>query len=359
MNDQPQIMVQSQILHNHQNYVVWPQRPPPYPPENPAVFARLPAFSAPPPPLPPANPPGRVKWNASKPDKRNEFRRKDPIGSGHGYKTCSNPNDSQPPANRSGSKSRRFNHPKKKFSGGGGGGARLTAPFAPRNTTSFIIRAKKSGGIASLVSPCPVTPAILPTPMLSPAREVLVEMAKEEWGVNGYGSMKGLIRLRSGKGEHSDEESADDDEIGGNCSCGYTEERVEVEKRLDHDLSRFEMIYPNSVNSVSGGGGDALENRVDEQDSHIAMLEEENLTLKERIFFMERELGELRRRVVCLENDGIGCWRAGGGGGGGGGETVGPENVDDDLAGDVCSEKSVGNGNDGDDGDGDGDGDCV
>lgn len=68
-----------------------------------------------------------------------------------------------------------------------------SAPFAPRNTTSFLIRAKKSGGIASMVSPSPMTPAVLPTPIFSPSREVLVDMAKEEWGVDGYGSMKGLI----------------------------------------------------------------------------------------------------------------------------------------------------------------------
>ncbi|KAG8482684.1 hypothetical protein CXB51_024161 [Gossypium anomalum] len=71
------------------------------------------------------------------------------------------------------------------------------APYAPRNTTLFIIKAKKSSGIASLVSPCPVTPAVLPTPIFSPSREVLGDMAKEEWGVDGYGSMKGLIWLRS------------------------------------------------------------------------------------------------------------------------------------------------------------------
>ncbi|KAG6783447.1 hypothetical protein POTOM_012895 [Populus tomentosa] len=146
-------------------------------------------------------------------------------------------------------KARKYYHPKKKFNN-------RFAPYAPRNTTSFIIRAKKSGGIASLVSPCPVTPAVLPTPIFSPSREVLGDMAKEEWGVDGYGSMKGLIR--------------------------------------------FEMIYP------SGGGGEysynnVLENRVDDQDTHIAQLEEENLTLKERLFLMERELGDLRRRLQFLE----------------------------------------------------------
>ncbi|KAI5675190.1 hypothetical protein M9H77_06140 [Catharanthus roseus] len=164
--------------------------------------------------------------------------------------------------------------------------------FAPRNTTSFIIRAKKSGGIAELVSPCPVTPAVLPTPMFSPSREVLVDMAKEEWGVDGYGSMKGLIRLRSPGHEEEDE---------GGSSESDVEEHVEVERRLDHDLSRFEMIYPNYGNVGGIEYNNVLENRVDDQDTHIAQLEEENLILKERLFLMERELGDLRRRLQCLE----------------------------------------------------------
>ncbi|KAE9589301.1 hypothetical protein Lalb_Chr21g0307561 [Lupinus albus] len=171
-------------------------------------------------------------------------------------------------------KARKF-YPKKKFNS-------RFAPYAPRNTTSFIIRAKKSGGIASLVSPCPVTPAVLPTPILSPSREVLGDMAKEEWGVDGYGSMKGLIRLRS-PGQEADGHDDEEEEDGGGG--------------LDHDLSRFEMIYPNYGGDYNNG----LENRVDDQDSHIAQLEEENLTLKERLFLMERELGDLRRRLLFLE----------------------------------------------------------
>ncbi|CAL0316282.1 unnamed protein product [Lupinus luteus] len=182
-------------------------------------------------------------------------------------------------------KARNF-YPKKRFNN-------RFAPYAPRNTTSFIIRAKKSGGIASLVSPCPVTPAVLPTPILSPSREVLGDMVKEEWGVDGYGSMKGLIRLRSPG--HDEEEEEDGD--GGGSSESDVEEHVEVERRLDHDLSRFEMIYPNYGGDYNNG----LENRVDDQDSHITQLEEENLTLKERLFLMERELGDLRRRLLFLE----------------------------------------------------------
>ncbi|CAN6993325.1 unnamed protein product [Brassica oleracea var. botrytis] len=185
-------------------------------------------------------------------------------------------------------KTKKF-YPKKKYGNNNNNNNRYV-PYAPRNTTSFIIRAKKSAGIADLVSPCPVTPAVLPTPMFSPSREVLGDMAKEEWGVDGYGSMKGLIRLRP--------DGNDDDDDEGGSSESDVEEHVEVERRLDHDLSRFEMIYP------SCGGSDynnVLENRVDDQDSHIAQLEEENLTLKERLFLMERELGDLRRRLQFLE----------------------------------------------------------
>ncbi|OIT04533.1 hypothetical protein A4A49_33111 [Nicotiana attenuata] len=198
-------------------------------------------------------------------------------------------------------KARRF-FPKKKFYHNNNNNNNMGAPFAPRNTTSFIIRAKKSGGIASLVSPCPVTPAVLPTPNFSPSREVLVDMAKEEWGVDGYGSMKGLIRLRS-PGHEMELHEEEEEEEGGGSSESDVEEHVEVERRLDHDLSRFEMIYPNSSGVEYSN---VLENRVDDQDSHIAQLEEENLILKERLFLMEREFGDLKRRLQSLERQGCG-----------------------------------------------------
>ncbi|XP_077246351.1 uncharacterized protein LOC143886297 [Tasmannia lanceolata] len=205
-------------------------------------------------------------------------------------------------------KARRF-YPKKKFN--------RFAPFAPRNTSSFIIRAKKSGGIAELVSPYPVTPAILPTPIFSPSREVLVDMAKEEWGVDGYGTMKGLIRLRSPGNEIRDEEDESD-----GSSESEVEEHVEMERRLDQDLSRFEMVGPN----FSYEHANLLENRVDDQDTHIAQLEEENLTLKEQLFLMEREMVDLRRRLQYLATE----------------KNNNDEGSDNEGVGDVCSEKSVG-----------------
>ncbi|WVZ73022.1 hypothetical protein U9M48_021388 [Paspalum notatum var. saurae] len=171
---------------------------------------------------------------------------------------------------------------------------------APRNTTSFIIRAKRAGGIASLVSPCPVTPAVLPTPRLSPTREGLADMAQAQWGVDGYGSMKGLIRLRSSpKPASPNAATSDDDGDDGNSSGSDVEEHVEVERRLDHDLSRFEMVYPGRGEDA---GGYVFEDDDEyDQDAHVARLEEENLTLKERLFLMEQEVGDMRRRLEALE----------------------------------------------------------
>lgn len=175
---------------------------------------------------------------------------------------------------------------KRKAPPGSGGGARWGGAAAPRNTTSFLIRAKRAGGVASLVSPCPVTPAVLPTPVLSPSREVLVEMAKEAWGVDGYGSMKGLIRLRADAGDAAGEDSGSGE--------SDVEEHVEVERRLDHDLSRFEMVQ---LPAAAALGADDDE----DEEARTARLEEENLTLRERLFLMERDMADLRRRLLAVE----------------------------------------------------------
>lgn len=200
---------------------------------------------------------------------------------------------------------------------------RAPAPYAPRNTTSFIIRAKKAGGIASLVSPCPLTPAVLPTPVLSPAREGLIDMAKEEWGVNGYGSMKGFIRLRANNARGDDDVDDDDDDDVDDDSesdidvdqAQYSPHSVQqFERRLDQDLSRFEMIYPSVYSAYNynhnsnynyiddNDGANLLETRVDTQESHILHLEEENLILKRRLLLMEQDMADLRCRLLRLES---------------------------------------------------------
>ncbi|KAL3645088.1 hypothetical protein CASFOL_010268 [Castilleja foliolosa] len=319
MNQQPQ----PQMVPMNRGYGMWPQ-PPPFPKPNPNPGAMKPPSSSFKKPLGP-----RSNWKGKKVNKPNDKRRNElqkPIMAGSSAGGINNISGSgglgnlsfnsyQPPTlndlqHQNRMKTRKF-FPKKKFNKNNTMNMNMnmnmitnnhnfnnsrSAPYAPRNTTSFIIRAKKSGGIASLISPSPMTPAVLPTPIFSPSREDLVDMAKEEWGVDGYGSMKGLIRLRSPGHEMEDEEDE------GGSSGSDVEEHVEVERRLDHDLSRFEMICNPS--SVHGGGMDyhnVLENRVDDQDSHIAHLEDENLILKERLFLVERELGDLRRRMQCLE----------------------------------------------------------
>ncbi|KAG0484409.1 hypothetical protein HPP92_008488 [Vanilla planifolia] len=296
----------SQILSR--KYGMWQLQPQPQvavPPPPTLAVAEEPIGFANPRPVftPQGNLPGRISWK----NKKAAEKRKKAAAMAPGTVPVSGPgvgvSGYKPPTlnelqfkNRM--KARRF-YPKKKFN--------RFAPFAPRNTTSFIIRAKKSGGIASLVSPCPVTPAILPTPTFSPLREQFVDMAKEEWGVDGYGSMKGLIRLRSPiagssrvGGGGDDEDDYDDD----GSSESEVEEHGEVERKLD--VSQFEMVCPNFGEDhgwVAAATAYLLESRVDDQDAHIARLEEENLTLKERLFLMEREMGELRRRLLLLETD--------------------------------------------------------
>jgi len=73
-----------------------------------------------------------------------------------------------------------------------------------------------------------------------------------------------------------------------------------MERRLDHDLSRFEMVYPGR--GEDAGGGYVFEDDDEyDQDAHVSRLEEENLTLKERLFLMEQEVGDMRRRLEVLE----------------------------------------------------------
>lgn len=147
-----------------------------------------------------------------------------------------------------------------------------------------------------MVSPCPVTPAVLPTPKFSPAREILADVAKEEWGVDGYGSMNGLIRVRSPENEPEEEDE------GEGVIISWNSDVEEVEKRLSHDLSRFEMIY----DPRNGGlGRDTYDfgYRVDDVEEHIERLEEENMELKEKMYVMERELEKLRKKVRYLEGE--------------------------------------------------------
>ncbi|MCO5576820.1 hypothetical protein L7F22_030640 [Adiantum nelumboides] len=176
---------------------------------------------------------------------------------------------------------------------------RLGAPAAPRNTTSFLMRAKKAGGITSFVSPSPVTPAVISTPVVSPFVPFvgLGDEANHEWGVDDYGSMNGLIRLRSldfGSLDYGDNNDSESEVEQGAQSV------QQLEQRLDHDVSRFVMTYP-AGRRENMGRDDLDAQRIGDQDSHIAHLEEENMDLKERLYSVQHEVEELRRRLRALE----------------------------------------------------------
>jgi len=160
-----------------------------------------------------------------------------------------------------------------------------SAPDAPLNTTSYIIRAKNSGGIAPCIN-TPPTPSALNT---SPYKEDVVEQANQEWGVDSYGSMKGLLRVR-----HMNQQNNDIEPNLEKCVQVFEEK---LEESLDLDISRFEMVYP-SINEI---GPQSLEIRITDQDNQIACLEEANTSLKERVFYMEQELHNLKRRMQILE----------------------------------------------------------
>lgn len=64
---------------------------------------------------------------------------------------------------------------------------------------------------------------ILPTWIISTFREALHDMVKEKWGVDGYGSMKGLIISLDLENEIETEHDEEDD----NDANGSSESNVE------------------------------------------------------------------------------------------------------------------------------------
>lgn len=163
-------------------------------------------------------------------------------------------------------------------------------PCAPYNTSSYLMRAGKLGINAPLLSPA--TPA-LDTPVVSPAPWPCESLGDckvaNELGVNAYGSMNGRIRLRSDDMEHDSSSCGESDTE--HCGRRRPADSVQqVEERIDHGLQRFEMLYnPNSPPRRHAAVAD--------QETHIQHLEEENLSLQQRLWAMSQELSHLRRRL--------------------------------------------------------------
>lgn len=101
----------------------------------------------------------------------------------------------------------------------------------------------------------------------------------EEWGLDVYGTMSGLIRLRS---------DSDDDGAASSC-CS--------EENFERRLSKYEIILPKSV---SGAGVDmkTIKSRGEERSR---LLENENVMMKQSLCVMDKYMDDLKRRMDAME----------------------------------------------------------
>ncbi|KAG6554040.1 hypothetical protein Mapa_003955 [Marchantia paleacea] len=182
-------------------------------------------------------------------------------------------------------------------------------PCAPRNTTSFIMRANKFGIKAPFYTPlCPTT---VGTPTISPApwpKETLGDgQVASDLGVNAYGSMNGCIRLKADaedfdvEGERDLGSTSCNESDTDQCSFQPASSVQQVEERIDHCLQRFELLSSsNNTNHFArtNFSNQSLVAKVEDQENHINYLEEVNMSLHQQLWAIQQELTELRRRLA-------------------------------------------------------------
>jgi hypothetical protein len=191
-----------------------------------------------------------------------------------------------------------------------------TVPRAPYNDSSFLIKVRRAGGLAALVSPATFSTLKTTTSdedaRASCYREEEVLEPVTELGVgNGYGSMTGLIHLRA-TDDGSSCSTVDEIDIDSvqqqqqrqqqeeDSSFSQLDSVRRLEQRLDRDVSRFEMTLPSPSDVHSRRAPESLEERVARQDRDIALLEDENLTLKERLSLMQQAVYEYQERLARM-----------------------------------------------------------
>jgi hypothetical protein len=183
-------------------------------------------------------------------------------------------------------------------------------PRAPYNDSSFLIKVRRAGGLAALLSPATFSTVKTTTSdedaRASCYREEEVLEPVTELGVgNGYGSMTGLIHLRA-TDDGSSCSTVDEIDIDSvqqqqeDCSFSQLDSVRRLEQRLDRDVSRFEMTLPSPSDVQSRRAPESLEERVARQDRDIALLEDENLTLKERLSLMQQAVYEYQERLARM-----------------------------------------------------------
>ncbi|BFI43246.1 hypothetical protein MPTK2_8g16540 [Marchantia polymorpha subsp. ruderalis] len=195
----------------------------------------------------------------------------------------------------------RYNNSKHRFS-------KRRMPCAPRNTTSFIMRANKFGIKAPIYTPvCPTTAG---TPTVSSVpwqKEILGDgQVASDLGVNAYGSMNGCIRLKADADDMDFEGDRDLGSVSCNesdtdqCSFQPASSVQQVEERIDHCLQRFELLSSNnsSLPSRTNASTQSLVAKVEEQENHIHYLEEVNMSLHQQLWATLEELTELRKRLT-------------------------------------------------------------
>jgi hypothetical protein len=188
-----------------------------------------------------------------------------------------------------------------------------TVPRAPYNDSSFLIKVRRAGGLAALISPATFSTVKTTTSdedaRASCYREEEVLEPVTELGVgNGYGSMTGLIHLRA-TDDGSSCSAVDEIDIDPvqeqqpqqeDSSFSQLDSVRRLEQRLDRDVSRFEMTLPSPSDVQSRRAPESLEERVARQDRDIALLEDENLTLKERLSLMQQAVYEYQERLARM-----------------------------------------------------------
>ncbi|XP_024377977.1 uncharacterized protein [Physcomitrium patens] len=173
-------------------------------------------------------------------------------------------------------------------------------PRAPFNDSSYLMRVRQSGGLASSPSPAtPATPAFVSTPVFaSPAPQFQFREGPEGFPEDyGYGSMEGLIHLKAGSDEPSHVSSRSNNDVEADVKdYGYGSMEGLIRLRSRPDEPTLTSSHRLSPGNGLGRRRQLMEARLAEQESHIAYLEDENLTLKERLFLAHQEANELRLR---------------------------------------------------------------
>eukprot|EP00271_Cylindrocystis_brebissonii_P021122 TRINITY_DN738_c0_g2_i1.p1 TRINITY_DN738_c0_g2~~TRINITY_DN738_c0_g2_i1.p1 ORF type:complete len:430 (-),score=55.65 TRINITY_DN738_c0_g2_i1:769-2058(-) len=195
----------------------------------------------------------------------------------------------------------------------------LDVPEAPLNTTSFIMSADSK---LKSSSPMPLGGSSAPpSPWPSNSAGDQVVDAAKEMKVDPYGSMNGCIRLRTS----DDVGGADSGVGGGNSSSGESVTSTSSDsvgpaadgedhadepqaqhhhhasdgKEQHHHRQRLEMMYSGDLPSSGKRSGEPfLRARLEEQELQIAHLEEENLTLRERLYVAEQEVKDFKRQAA-------------------------------------------------------------